>query len=514
MNKCKTCKCDIDDYGSTGHKLIFCGRTCKQYFTNHIVGLDIDGALKHGLECGDDEDKLREWAKVYLSGGGKLSPARLTDKFKIASGLSVVIDKIQGLISGHPSNEHLSKPNEKYFSWLENSIREVCPVCSTGWPSFNQTTWRKYCSEKCCNISKRSGGNTRDKIDQSMVEKYGVRGGFTKERVIEFGEQRFKRTGFRNPMQDPIHKEKLLKYLSSVESKTSKPEYEIGEYFEKVYGLKVVKGAYNIIPGKQLDLFFPEKRVAVEYNGCYYHSEGNGGRAFAKWRHVEKTSLCEERGIQLIHVWEDEWTDSQDVVLGMLESKLGLVPPVTYARKTTVVKGVDPSALYNLVHIQGQAKASIVYGLEYRGQLVASMSFTRTGVDKEFEINRFASQGVVGAFGKLLKAFQSENQWERIISFGDRCVVYRNDNIYLRNGFTEESVSPPDYKYTSGKRDRIHKFNFRKQRLSSVYGFPMSMTEDEMVAELGFKRIYNSGLIRYQLTNHQSLTDPSCKVQD
>ena len=62
------------------------------------------------------------------------------------------------------------------------------------------------------------------------------------------------------------------------------------------------------------------------------------------------------------------------------------------------------------------------------------------------------------------------------------------------------SINPPDYKYYNEKVDRyarIHKMKFSKQTLIKKYGFPETMTETEMVKELGYDRIWDCGLIKY-----------------
>ena len=41
----------------------------------------------------------------------------------------------------------------------------------------------------------------------------------------------------------------------------------------------------------------------------------------------------------------------------------------------------------------------------------------------------------------------------------------------------------------------VKKFN--KKKLSKEYGFPLTMTETEMIKELGYDRIWDCGLIKY-----------------
>ena len=60
----------------------------------------------------------------------------------------------------------------------------------------------------------------------------------------------------------------------------------------------------------------------------------------------------------------------------------------------------------------------------------------------------------------------------------------------------------PEYRYIkNGEKIRHHKFGFRKEKLHKKYGLPLTMTETEMVKELGYDRIWDCGLIKYVYTN-------------
>ena len=63
----------------------------------------------------------------------------------------------------------------------------------------------------------------------------------------------------------------------------------------------------------------PSKAVAIEFNGTYYHSLKKDGDVLY---HLNKTTACENLGIKLIHIWEDEWNNEKDdikqLILGVL----------------------------------------------------------------------------------------------------------------------------------------------------------------------------------------------------
>lgn len=499
-NHCRVCRIEIPEFGLTGKPKLYCCDKHKTYFTNHIRHFDINSCRTAAIDC-KTEDQIREWAKVWcVDAKGSFRKKIFEDLFITAIGLENFMGMVKELIKFYPDNDKLKKPSEQFNAWVNKSSRKICPICNEGWPSFHQTEWRKYCSEKCCNAAKRSGGAIRSSIDVTCITRYGVKGGMNEEGIEKRKKTLLERYGVDNMQNIPgVTAKSLETKKANGQFAASKPESEIKEFIEGL-GLTCEQSNYSILNGKQIDLYVPERNLAIEYNGCYFHSEANKGVEFARKRHIEKTEACEAQGIQLLHIWEDEWVHNKDKVLNMVKAKLGVVGKRIYARKTKLLNGVDPRDLYNRVHIQGFGKGSITYGLEYEGELVAAMSFIKRPQIGVWELNRYAGVNVVGGFTKLLRAFQREQEWSKIISFGDRCVVYRNSNVYINNGFTEVGINPPDYKYTSGKCDRHHKFKFRKTNLMKKYGFDSNMTEYEMAHSAGFYRIYNAGLIKYEVT--------------
>jgi very-short-patch-repair endonuclease len=59
------------------------------------------------------------------------------------------------------------------------------------------------------------------------------------------------------------------------------------------------------IAPKELDIFFEDKKIAVEINGIYFHNDVVKDKNY----HVEKTVLCERAGIRLFHFWDFEVLD-------------------------------------------------------------------------------------------------------------------------------------------------------------------------------------------------------------
>ena len=268
----------------------------------------------------------------------------------------------------------------------------------------------------------------------------------------------------------------------------------------------------QILGGKEIDLLIPSKKMGIEFDGLQYHSEFFGKKSHTY--HLDKTKVCNEYGYGLIHIFEDEYVNHKDIIYSKLSHILGLDEgklPKIGARKCKVEKILkfDAEKFLNQNHIQGFALSTYYYGAYYDDKLVAVMSFKYKNLDNGiWELTRYATLPVYiyqGLASKMFTHFLRDVSPYAVISFADRrWTVKSDDNLYTKLGFKLESVVSPDYRYYNSQIDRykrIHKMNFRKDKLIKKYGFPQTMTELEMARELGYDRIWDCGLFKYVYYN-------------
>ena len=80
----------------------------------------------------------------------------------------------------------------------------------------------------------------------------------------------------------------------------------------------------KILHGKELDIFIPDKSLAIEFNGNLWHSEKFGK---SKSYHLDKLNECNENGINLIQIFEDEYENHKDIVLSKIKHILYHLSP-------------------------------------------------------------------------------------------------------------------------------------------------------------------------------------------
>ena len=262
----------------------------------------------------------------------------------------------------------------------------------------------------------------------------------------------------------------------------------------------------KIINGKELDIYIPSKQIAIEYNGLRWHSE-----EFVKdkWYHLNKTLECNNKGIKLLQIFEDEYIEHKDIVLNKISHILGIQQelPNIMGRKCRIeiISKDIAEQFLNDYHIQGYARSTVYLGALYEDKLIAVMTFKQEFKNSlKWELTRFASDYhyvCQGVGGKMFKWFVKNYNPLEVKSFADRrWTLDKESNLYVKLGFELIEELKPEYRYYNpkvSKVKRFHKFGFRKQILNRKYGFPLSMTETEMVQALGYDRIWDCGLFKF-----------------
>lgn len=277
---------------------------------------------------------------------------------------------------------------------------------------------------------------------------------------------------------------------------TSKAEISLREFIESL-SVSVRSHHRQIDPRFEYDVAIPEKKVVVEFNGLYWHTESKKGRNY----HLVKSRAAEEAGWRLIHIWEDDWRDRRSTVEAMLKRKMGVSEEPRLNARSLDYKQVtaeDTRKFLEENHIQGFTGGSWRGGLYLGDNLVALMVFRSRGLGK-FELTRFATSAIVrGGHSKLLRRFIEEVNPASITTFSDRGVS--DGGLYERCGFEKDGELSPDYTYRV-KNTRVHKFNYRKARFKREPNlkYEEGLTERELAELSGLERVYDAGKIRWVL---------------
>lgn len=284
-------------------------------------------------------------------------------------------------------------------------------------------------------------------------------------------------------------------------STRSMVEDKLCAFIKEIYNGEIIT-SYKFSGKKELDIYLPSLKLGIEFNGIYWHSEVKKDKNY----HIEKTKLCNSLGIDLIHIWEDDWVNKEDIVKSLLKNRLGLIPNKIYARNCEIKVITDNNLVNNFLntnHIQGKCNSKIKLGLYYNDSLVSLMTFGSNRFSSEgnsCELLRFCSlldTSIIGGASKLFKFFLKNYVYDTIISYAD--IAMFKGSLYEGLGFEYVHLSKPNY-YWVIQSIRRHRYNFRKSELIKQ-GFDPSKTEDEIMYSRGYTKIWGCGQVKYLYKN-------------
>ena len=297
-----------------------------------------------------------------------------------------------------------------------------------------------------------------------------------------------------------LNKNSILCKHCEIYNGTSRVEKDISNFAQSLITSQIVENDRTILNGKELDIYIPDKKLAFEFDGLYWHQDN--GNENNKNRHLNKTNECEKQGIHLVHIFENEWNFKQEIVKSRIKNLLGVFGFTIYARKCEVkeVSSKESFEFQNQNHIQGGVHSKVNIGLYYENELVSLMTFSKPRFNKkhEWELVRFCNRlhcHVPGGASRLLKYFERNYSPKSIVSYADR--RWSQGNLYEKLGFKLNSISNPNYWYiVDGQLES--RVKYQKHKLKNLLEhFDESMSEWENMKNNGFNRIFDCGNLVY-----------------
>jgi len=135
----------------------------------------------------------------------------------------------------------------------------------------------------------------------------------------------------------------------------SKPEKELFKIIKKRYP-DAVRGVRDIISPQELDIVIPSAKIAIEFNGVYWHSTKFLSDPLY---HYNKTISSSGAGYTLFHVFSDDWVNSKEALI------------------------------IDLLDIIGKCRDAVVESTLSRNDIIALLSSSRSTIDYKEEEGMF-----------------------------------------------------------------------------------------------------------------------------
>lgn len=410
--------------------------------------------------------------------------------------------------------------SERLKEYEDGFIEVICPTCGKLFKTKKDDP-QKYCSSECVSNRVRSE-EEKAKLSKSCMGREAWNKGRKcteeeKEKMSKASKEFWARKGFKEKMSS-IEKESwknqelrekhctIMKACNTNEDKRKRTSESVHKYnmnltpedwtnrYIKAYDTRKQKGTLYTSDGEssiteyvkslgfnpikyvtgnsdtrfEIDCYIPEKKIGIEFNGVFYHSV-NGSNKKSISYHFNKTSIANQMGIELIHIWEDQWQNDKEIIKDIIASRLGVNRGRRiYARKCEVreITSKDYCEFCVANHIQGHRQAKVKLGLYYNNELVqiasfgTARSYTSNPKDKyEWEWIRSCSlQGtnVIGGTSKLFNYFISTYKPKNIMTYCDYNLF--NGKGYEALGFEFLSYTGPDLFFVKNSH-RLERIN-------------------------------------------------------
>lgn len=255
----------------------------------------------------------------------------------------------------------------------------------------------------------------------------------------------------------------------------------------------------------EIDLYSEAYKIGIEVDGIYWHSYNpkkfTNENAYDKfmYRHLYKTSIAADKGVELLHFTDIEWTDKQDIVKSILSSKFDKSYKLTTENSTVVViDGKSAMDFFETNHLYGFVPSELYYGLEIDGVLVAALS-AKTLDTETIEITRITTVldvQVIGGYDLLVSRLKQDTG-KLLVVVVDRNIS--NGKEYEAIGFDFIQTTKPDYVWTDGKV-LLSRDSCKYENLGCwLTNFDDSLSESENMYENNYRQFWNTGKLIYTL---------------
>ena len=305
-----------------------------------------------------------------------------------------------------------------------------------------------------------------------------------------------------------IHKNNLA-YSDLLDTRyASQGEREVYNYVNSIYDGEVKHNVKNIISPLELDIYIPDKKLAIEFNGDYWHSNTNKHSTY----HQEKSITCAKSGVQLIHIFEYQWNnvETREKIKQLLRLRLCDKGIKRYFAKDTVVKQIGLSKAKEFCikyHLNDWVNSSVNLGLYNKeNELLGVMTFGKPRFDSwaEWELLRMVFKSdvvVVGGAAKLISYFNNNFKPQSIVSYCDFSKFI--GETYNKLGFEFKGLTKANYVWSDGCGDVIKRYNTTKDKLVKLGYGTESDTEDSIMKSLGYMKIFDCGNLKFIIDNNK-----------
>lgn len=224
-------------------------------------------------------------------------------------------------------------------------------------------------------------------------------------------------------------------------------ENEVRDYIKSIE-CNAEFGVRHVLSHFEIDVYSPHTKIGFECDGVYWHSDKNK----PKYYHINKTFEAEKQGIQLIHIFEDEWEYKRDICKSLIAKVLGTCPNKIAQHHAKLIIHEEVKQFLEQNSLIGYQEATLHIGLYTpTNDLVAVESFNDK--DDYFEILQYCERQdviVEDGFQSMRDYFVNRYRPNRLVIKIDK--RWKNDLQLKEAGFVHMADELPSFKFVKDKK--------------------------------------------------------------
>jgi hypothetical protein len=307
----------------------------------------------------------------------------------------------------------------------------------------------------CSGAVNRNNQWFRKKIHRAFAGKILIIGDYiTKESKILF-EYKLCSHQFLAKPKDILDEDKRASYkICSLcgPIKQSYNEIQLGKFISSILPDEDILLNYQglLSSSKEIDIYIPKLKVAIEYDGVYFHSDHFSTNT--EYQQLNKQLECSKLGVTLLPIFSDEYNHTAQKKkicqakikdFFRLREELQIDLEQSYISK---LSNLEKEEFFNENHLCGNSKKNLVsYGLFYQGKLISAIAFSKYKTNHQLLIDRYTvsiDTYFPKAFTILWNYFIKDKSnlfWEKVYIEIDR----RWKDIELPSEFEFLKCNPP-----------------------------------------------------------------------
>jgi len=229
---------------------------------------------------------------------------------------------------------------------------------------------------------------------------------------------------------------------------------------------------------------------------------------FSPQQLISLQAVYQQKGMLLVHLWEDIWAKKRNQVLARIHSFCGLNKSL-HGRKAKVIT-IDTLVAKSFLdkhHLQGFIKTKYHLGLTFGNELKAVACFAASRPMKSkgehyksAELVRFATVSgytIVGGLGKLINYFLQQVKVNDLMTYADR--DWSLGNGYNKLGFHPSGNTDPVIFYVDTVTMTRHYAHRLPKKILTVFEEQNVLNLDDFLARNNLVKVFNTGNLKYHL---------------